>query len=143
MTSPDPFDSARSAFTTIDDIDGRLCIFVPRTEAQAKGNDGTPYQHITGDVIVIDGEATEQLPGPFPYVVDDMRVSSEFCVNQLRPALRKGRMLLGTVNSQPSKFNKNVKAYSIGTPTEADSLKARPAAQAYLDRTASADPFAA
>lgn len=140
----DLFDSATTDFIEPKDIDGRLLLFIPRESGKAKGNNGDPYEYVIGDILVLDGESTKKIPGPFPFEVIGQRVQATMMVTQLKPRIETGRMLLGRVNSRPSQYK--TLAYSFGEPTDADKALARPYAKAWKDKrdkaAADADPFA-
>lgn len=136
----DPFDRATTAFIGPEDLVGRLVCFIPQEKGTAKGAQG-PYDFVTGDMLVLDGEPTEKLPGPFPFEVTGQRISASMMVIQLKPKVPTQRMLVGRVDSRPGQFNRP--AYSFGDPTDADVAQARPAAIAWLERREAAkDPFA-
>lgn len=138
--SDDPFDVATTTFINPEDLVGRLVLVIPTDSGQAKGDDGNMYTYITGDMLVLDGEPSDKMPGPFPYRVDGQRFSAGMMVNQLKPKLPTKRMLVGRVDSRPGKFKKL--AFSFGEPTEADVAAARPIATQWLDeRAAAIDPF--
>jgi hypothetical protein len=140
----DLFDSASTDFIGPKDIDGRLILFLPVESGKAKGGNGDQYEFIRGDMLVLDGETTKKIPGPFPFEVLGQRLQAEMMVTQLKPRIESQRMLLGRVNSRPGKFGNP--AYSFGEPTDADKAVARPHAKAWKARreaaATAADPFA-
>lgn len=142
----DIFDSATTTFIGPEDLDGRLILFIPREKGQAKGDNGDLYDYISGDMLVLDGQPAEKIPGPFPFEVIGQRLSAGMIVSQLKPKLAAQKMTLGRVNSRPSKYNKKVPAYSLGDPTDADKALARKYAKAWQDKLNKAaeanDPFA-
>jgi hypothetical protein len=142
----DIFDSATTTFIGPEDLDGRLILFIPREKGQAKGDSGDMYDYVNGDMLVLDGEPADKIPGPFPFEVIGQRLSAAMIVSQLKPKIPAQKMTLGRVNSRPSKFKKGSPAYSLGDPTDADKALARKYAQPWLDRLAKAaestDPFA-
>lgn len=136
----DPFDRATTAFIQPEDLVGRLVLFIPEEKGKAKGANGD-YEYVTGDMLVIDGAATEKIPGPFPFEVRGQRISAGMMVIQAKPKIATKRPILGRVDKRPGQFNNP--AYSFGDPTEADVATARPVAIAWLERReAEKDPFA-
>lgn len=138
--SDDPFDNATTDFIGPEDLDGRFVLFIPMEKGQAKGAQG-PYDYIVGDMLVLDGGASEKIPGPFPHEVKGQRISATMMVTQLAKNVASQRMMAGRVNSRPGQFNRP--AYSLGTPTPDEQARAKPIALDWLRRrTAAADPFA-
>jgi hypothetical protein len=134
----DPFATPTTEFVEIADLDGRLIVVLPDRIEQANGkSDGKPYDKVIGDVIVVDGPTTDKIT-ELPFVVEDMHLSSKMVVGQLRPKVGKGVPVLARVNSKPSSFNRQVKAYGLGDPTDADRGKALPAYRQYMADKASA-----
>lgn len=130
-TSEDPFATPSTEFVEVADLDGRLLVIFPHRVEQAVGkSDGKPYDKIIADVIVVDGPTTDKIT-EVPFVVEDMHFSAKMIVGQLRPYVGKNRPVLGRVNSKPSSFNKQVKAYGLGDPEQADKAKALPALREY------------
>ena len=120
----DEFATPSSGFVDIHELKDRLCIFVPlRAEAGTSKQDGKDYTRIVADVIVLDGEPTDLMPS-IPHLVPEFFVSSKMMVGQLRRLVGKGKPMLGRVNGKPSTFNKQVLAYAIGDPEDADKATA-------------------
>lgn len=143
-TEPDLFDAATTTYVEIGDVDGRLiCVFGHRI-AQANGKNGDPYDYVEADVLVLDGPVTEKID-QVPTLIEGMRLSAAKVVDQLRTAVRKGRPVLGRVNSKPSQFNKHVPAYGLAEPTDADKALARPVVADHIAKSKpkNDDPFAA
>lgn len=130
-TSEDPFATPSAEFVEVADLDGRLVICFPKRIEQATGkSDGKPYDKVIADVVIVDGATTDKITET-PFTVEEMHFSAKMIVGQLRTFVGKGRPVLGRVNSKPSSFNKSVRAYGLGEPTQADKAKALPALRAY------------
>lgn len=132
----DFYDGAQSAFPSIEDLDGRLVAIWADSTDTRKGDSGM-YPFVETDTMVLDdGEAggvfTELVPSVYdgedvvPLILEGFQHSTTGLVSRLKPRIgRKVTPLIGRVNSQPSKVNKRVLAYSIATPDENDMATAR------------------
>lgn len=136
----DPFDIATSDFIEPTDIDGRLILCVPYETGTARGNNGDPYDYVICDMLVLDGAATEKIPGPFPFEVKGQRFQCGI-ITALKPRVSQKRMTIGRVHSQESKYR--TLAYRLVEPTAEEIVKAKPIALAWQARRVQAtDPFA-
>lgn len=131
----DFYDGAQSAFPSIEDLDGRLVAIWADSTDMRKGDSGM-YAFVETDTMVLDdGEAggvfTELVPSVEEgedgvQLLEGFQHSTTGLVSRLKPRIgRKVTPLIGRVNSQPSKVNKRVLAYSIATPEENDMVTAR------------------
>lgn len=136
----DPFDVATSEFIEPADIDGRLILAIPYEVGSAKGTNGEPYDYVICDMLVLDGPATDKIPGPFPFEVKGQRFQSGI-IAALKPRVAQKRMTIGRVHSQTSKYR--TLAYRLVEPTDDDIAKAKPIALSWIARRVQAtDPFA-
>lgn len=136
----DPFDVATSEFIGPEDIDGRLILAIPYEVGTAKGTNGDPYDYVICDMLVLDGPATDKVPGPFPFEVKGQRFQSGI-IASLKPRVAQRRMTIGRVHGQPSKYKTT--AYRLVEPTAEEIAKAKPIANAWIERrTQATDPFA-
>ena len=127
----DEFATPVRNFLSIEDLDGRLVIAFPHSiDTLTSPKNGKDYQRIIADVVVVDGKTTDKLP-KLPHLATDMHLSATGVVASLRAMVGKGRPVLGRVDSRPSSFNKNVPAYGLADPTDADKAAARPALAQY------------
>src|SRR3990172_1116959 len=110
LDGDDPFDSASSAFVQPEVLDGRLILIMPKRLESKKGKNGDPYDAIFGDVVVLSGQPADKIDA-VPTVLEDVMWSSGFVVSQLRPKLARKRPVLGVLNSRPSTYNRQVRAY--------------------------------
>lgn len=112
-------EDAQSDYVRIGDIDGRDVVVFPTKIGTGKGDNGEPYEFLTADVIVLNGERTE-LMDEIPFVVTAMRLTSQPLVSNGKRMLAKGpdKPFAGRINSQKGKFNN--KAYGV-TAWEPDS----------------------
>jgi len=140
-TSDDPFATPTTDFTVIDDLDGRLVAIVGlRMAVGVSKQSGKEYDKVIADVIVIDGPTTDKIPS-LPYTISEMHLMAGMVVGQIRQYVGKGTPVLGRVNSKPSSYNRSVKAFGLGDPTDQDKGKALPAYRAYVAAKAN-DAFA-
>jgi len=126
------FASPDKNFLGVDDLDGRLVIIFPHAIAEVASTKpgGKPYDRVTADVVVVDGAPTDKLTS-LPHLATDMYLSASALVGAVRKHVGKGKPVLGRVDSRPSSYNKQVKAYGLADPTDADKAAARPALAKY------------
>ena len=148
----DPFSSARSAFTTLDDLMGRLILVRPkelRTEVSTLPNaNGKTYEKVIADVIVLDGDPDDKIE-TIPMTLEDQHISGVAIVGQLKPAAKKkidrGGIVLGRLGKVPSKTKGFGPAWILNDPEDEDKELARPEAMAYIEANKAneePDPFA-
>lgn len=95
--------------------------------------DGKPYRYVDSITLVLDdgpdGNYTSDLVGPAPFRIDKMQHSTGGLVARLSTRVTaknqqgvplKYRPMVGRINTQPSRANPDVAAYSISLPTDAD-----------------------
>lgn len=136
----DPFDPGEfdeSAFADpggyveIHDLDGRLLVIFPKRIVTAKSRqNGEQYEKVIADVLVIDGPTTDKMP-QIPATLLDQHISAGSVKMAIQGMIGKGKPVLGRVNSQPSQYNRQVKAYGLSDPTDQDKRAAWPALQRY------------
>lgn len=138
-------EDAQSDYVRVNDIDGRNVVVFPSKVDTAKGDNGEPYEFLVADVIVLDGAVTE-LMDTIPFVVTDMRLTSQPLVSNGKRMLKKGtdKPFAGKINSQKGKFGN--KAYGITTwePEEPKRALANTEAKKYMQSRATvadADDF--
>lgn len=148
----DPFGLARSAFTEMDDFEGRLLLVVPlsteRRQSTLPNSNGKMVDVVIADIIVIDGELNDRFD-TLPYVEDKFMIWSQTVCGQVRGKLGKKNadgspaMTLGRLAKVPApNYGKDSKSWKLLSElTEADLTKARKAAADYIAATVS-DPFA-
>jgi len=123
----DEFDDAKSAYITMDDLDGRLALIWPTgIRENMPGANGKPYDAVEAQYVILDGDTAELIPA-IPCKVDDGLFSAGAVVNKLKPRVKakNPRPLLGRFDSRPSQQNKKVLAYGIAEPTDEDKAVAR------------------
>lgn len=145
-TEDEFYDDAQSAFPSIEDLDGRLVAIWADSSGTRKGDSGT-YTFVETDTMVLD-DGVDGTVGtdivPFtggkdgePILLEGFQHSTTGLVSRLKGRIgRKTTPMLGRINSQPSKVNKRVLAYSIAEPTEYDKDVARALRQAIIVHTA-------
>lgn len=139
-------DGAKTAFPSIENLapsvppafgDGRLVAIWARENGVAKGDRG-PYPYVESITLVLDngpdGTQVDELIPQAPYRLD-LRHSTTGLVSRLKPRVDgnhpktgvplRTRPMIGRVNTQASRTNKNVAAFSIADPTPADMIIAR------------------
>jgi len=142
---PDEFTDARSGFLRSADFDGRLLLIDvtgPKGQRISKTT-GQPYDYIQCDVTVLDGPATDKIPGAGGTI--DVQLTGAALLPGLLGKVGKGgkaQLVLGRMTSGPSRVNKDVPAYWLSEPTETDRQLARQYLAARRARAATADPFA-
>jgi hypothetical protein len=119
----DEFDNATSEYITTDELDGRLVlIWSTGIRTGLQGASGL-YDATEAKYVILDGETTEKID-VVPKLVDDGLFSAGAIHSKLKNRVN-GRPVLGRVDSRPSQRNKNVKAYGLADPTDADKAIAR------------------
>jgi hypothetical protein len=112
---------------------GRLVAIWAKEVGTAKGNNGDPYTYVETITVALDdgpnGDQVHELVGPAPYRVD-MRHSTGYLTAKLKARVtakhpvsgvpQRFRPLIGRVDTQPSKNNKNLAAYGWKPMTEDD-----------------------
>jgi hypothetical protein len=140
----DPFDDARPGFVRLEDLKGRLLCVYPQSSSERDSNlpgqQGKKYEQILADVIVLDGDVTEQVE-EVPTILDGIAFSGSAIVPQLKSKLGKNRGVLGRLATRKSQTKGFGDAWVLDAPTDADKTLARPHAIAYQEKHA--DPFAA
>lgn len=128
----DEFATPDRNFLAVDDLDGRLVIIFPHSIAEVASTkpNGKPYDRVTADVVVVDGTVTDKLD-QVPFLAENMYLSAGSLVGAVRKHVGKGKPVLGRVDSRPSSYNKQVKAYGLADPTDADKKAASPALAKY------------
>lgn len=108
------FDDPTTEFVTIDDLDGRtICVFAKESQiAESTKPGGKPYPKVIADVIVLDGPVTDKI-AELPMLVPDMHLSATAVVASVKPGVRTKRPIMGKVDSRPSQYNRQVKAYGL------------------------------
>jgi hypothetical protein len=97
------------------------------------GNSGKPYEYVETDTMVLDdgtdgSAATELVPAVHlgVEILGAFQHSTTGLVSRLKRRIgTTDKPMLGRINSQPSKVNKQVKAFSIAEPTPEDMALAR------------------
>ena len=141
-TETDPFATPSKEFVSIDHLDGRLVVVFPEEIRSRTGSNGKDYDYVIADVLVFDGPTTDLIPS-LPHKVEQMHLSATAVVGALRAHVKTHRPVIGRIDSRPSTKNRNVKAYGMAEPTQADKDTARAATFAEMEaRAAQADPFA-
>jgi hypothetical protein len=144
-SSDDLFEDVVADYVTVDDLEDRHIVVIPDRIESATGKNGDPYDRIVADVIVLDGPVTDKIT-EIPFTVTEMYLSAKNVVGRLRASVRDHKVRLGFIDSVPSSFNKNVKAFGIqpvGTDQTEIRAKANAAVTAYREAAHAADPFAA
>lgn len=145
--SEDLFDDVTAEYVTIEDLEGRHLVVMPEKieNVQSTKPGGKPYDRIVGTVIVLDGEVTDKIE-TVPFVIEDMFLSAGNVVNRVKGHIKTGKPALGYVDSVPSSYNRNVKAYGF-QPVDPSNREIRDAAnaaiRAYREAAHAKDPFAA
>lgn len=141
----DLFEDVQAEYVTVDDLEGRHVVVLPERIEKATGKSGDEYDRIVADVIVLDGPETDKIPS-VPFTVAEMYLSAKNVVGRLRSSVRDRKPRLGYVDSVPSSFNRNVKAFGF-QPVDASNReirdKANAAIVAYREAVHAEDPFAA
>lgn len=146
--SGDQFDVATNVFVGPEDLDGRLLVVKPYRKENKKGRTGDPYVAIFADVVVLTGPVTDKIEA-VPCVLEDVMFSSQGLSRPLENKLRnpKGKpFLAGVVDSQPSQYNKHVRAYMFKEPDAAQFPLCRRGVQLYNQHCEAGngnDPFSA
>ena len=135
-------DGAKAAFPSIENLApsvppafgaGRLVAIYARENGVGKGDNG-PYPYVETVTLVLDnGPDGNQSDDLVPAVTGDpirldLRHSTTGLVARLKPRVgtpKGNRPLVGRINTQASSRNKNVAAFSLAEPTEADMVEAR------------------
>ncbi len=139
-------DGATAAFPKMENLapsippnygDGRLLAIWALERGTGKGDNG-PYKYVETITLVLDdgpdGTQTDELVGKAPVKLDGFQHSTTGLESRLSKRVDgtnaagvrlKYRPMIGRVNTQASKANKNVPAYSIAEPTPADMIIAR------------------
>lgn len=139
-------DGASSAFPKVENLapsippnygQGRLVAIWALENGTRKGDNGT-YPYVETVTLVLDngpdGKQTDELVGPAPVKLDGFQHSTTGLVARLSKRVdgknAKGiplrfRPMIGRLNTQASKANKNVAAFSISEPTADDMVIAR------------------
>jgi hypothetical protein len=139
-------DGASSAFPKVENLapsippnygDGRLLAIWALSNGTRKGDNGT-YPFVETVTLVLDngpdGKQVDDLVGPAPVRLDGFQHSTTGLVSRLNKRVDatnpkgvrlKYRPMIGRLNTQASKANKNVAAFSIAEPTAADMVIAR------------------
>lgn len=123
----DMFDDPSTDFVTVDDLDGRLVCVYPKEvrREDSRTNAGKQYDKIVADVIVLSGPVTDKVT-EVPMFLPDMHFSAGAVVGALRGGVGTGRPRLGRIDSQPSRHNRQVKAYGMKPATDAEKTQAAP-----------------
>lgn len=139
-------DGASSAFPKVENLapsvppnygPGRLVAIWALKNGTRKGDNGT-YPFVETVTLVLDngpdGSQVDELVGPAPVKLDAFQHSTTGLVARLtkrvdgvnaRGVKLRYRPMIGRLNTQASKANKNVAAFSIAEPTAADMEVAR------------------
>ena len=118
-TTNDLFDGASSTFPSKKDLDGRLIAIWATGQGSRQGTNGKPYPYVETDTMVLDGEVTELIT-EVPSVLPAFQHSTTGLVARLKGRIGNPKPMIGRMNSQPSRVNRDVLAYSIAEPTAAD-----------------------
>lgn len=140
-------DGASSTFPKVDDLapsippnygPGRLVAIWAQKNGTRKNDQGKEYPYVETLTLVLDdgpnGDQTSELVGPAPVQLEGFQHSTSGLVARLSKRVEgvnaKGiklryRPMIGRMNTQASKVNKNVAAFSIAEPTEEDMVIAR------------------
>lgn len=153
----DPFSGASSGFIKVDDLLGRTVLFVPKSKEKKastiQGQEGKMVDVVMADLIVCDGELTEQID-KIPFISRDFMIWGQVLVGQVRGKIgRKNAdgtpaMVAGLMTERPTpKYGRNSKAWTLnGEPDAFDVTAARAGAKAYIaeeNTVQDDDPFAA
>jgi hypothetical protein len=135
------YDDAAAAFPSVEQLapsvppnygDGRLVAIWARETGVGKGNSGKPYGYVETVTLVLDdgpsGDQISELIGAAPVRLDlrhstsglESRLKGRVTGVNVKGVKLRNRPMIGRINTQPSKQNKNVPAYSIAPPTEDD-----------------------
>jgi hypothetical protein len=117
---------------------GRLVAIWAQENGKRKNDSGTEYPYVQTLTLVLDngpdGDQTDEVVGNAPVRLEDFQHSTGGLVARLSKRVTgvnaKGiplrfRPMIGRINTQPSKANKNVAAFSISEPTAQDMEVAR------------------
>ena len=121
----DLFDGAKNEFASMEDLDGRLvAIWVTGKGTRESKTSGKQYEYCETVTLVLDNgldgtKVTDLVPAA-PHTLDGFQHSTGGLVARLRTRVGTPKPLVGRINSQPSKVNKQVRAYGISEPTEGD-----------------------
>ena len=126
------FDNPDRDFLEIDDLDGRLVIVFPLSSSLEKSTkpNGKDFTRVVADVVIVDGPTTAKIPH-LPFLAKDFYLSAGAVVGAVKSKVGTGRPVLGRVDSRPSSYNKQVKAYGLADAEDKDKDKARPALAKY------------
>jgi hypothetical protein len=130
----DPFAQPNLDFLRYNDLIGRHIIIKPLEKSTGTGTDGKVYDKAICDVIVLDGEVTDQIP-EIPFVVEGMHISTSSIVQTLISYIKKDQPIIGKAFGTPSARNRNVIAGNLDTsvsPETKEKLHARDAWRKYL-----------
>lgn len=113
--------AAVEGFTRAKDFVGRLLFIQPTaylTGLSSNNKPGETYDAIEANVHVLDGEPSDKFG--VPSVLNAIRLSGSALVPQLRGAVAGRGFVLGRMNSAPTKFGGDSRAYFLAEPTKAD-----------------------
>ena len=149
ITSEDEewMDGASSAFPKVENLapsippnygPGRLVAIWALKNGSRKNDQGQVYPFVETITLVLDngpnGDQTDELVGSAPVKLDAFQHSTSGLVARLTKRVDgknakgvplKYRPMIGRLNTQASKVNKNVPAFSISEPTAEDMVVAR------------------
>jgi len=128
----DEFETAKTEYVRLEDLDGRLCVFDALRMGEKTGTDG-PYPFITANVIVVDGPEAEIAGVKVPGVVEGLHVIASGVIPQLEPYVGKHKPFLARLDSVPSNRNRKIKVMGVKKHevTDADKAAARGPWRAY------------
>ena len=146
-TQTDPFDTASLDFIGLKNLEGRLVLVVPKElqrdiPSTRPGSGRNTYDRIVADVIVLDGEPSDELGiDEIPFTFENMFISGSQVVPQLRNNVKKRRPKLGVVVLQKAQIKGNNPAVALDGEdvTDDQRLLARVAYQDY--QAEQEDPF--
>lgn len=117
---------------------GRLVAIWAQENGTRKNEQGNPYPYVQTLTLVLDngpdGSQTDDVIGSAPVRLEDFQHSTGGLVARLSKRVTgvnakgvklKYRPMIGRINTQPSRANKNVAAFSISEPTAEDMETAR------------------